>query len=299
MVRALREAAAYDPCGEALYGERSHDDGWGILIARLDGSAALHHRSTRPIFSSGSDPESVIPGWAAGAPVVLMAHARKASEGTPVDLASAYPVHASSAWGDLYIVHNGSFDRGKLDSLIGEAAPHSDTWAAAVALASRIRGGVSRRDLEWLLGAERTGANLGIALLGAAAGPRLSWGATTGSAATRAIPTWSATTGSMSASRMAASSMRRPLWWSCTWGPGDAGPSGTASSTAAPAASRCGTCYPPLNPNFVSYPALKGEASRFAAPPCPRPSAAGRGRSSTGAAGGSHPALLSVLRGAL
>ncbi|MFP3235753.1 MAG: hypothetical protein RXR74_05105 [Nitrososphaeria archaeon] len=173
MVRALREAAAYDPYGEALYGERSHDDGWGILIARLDGSAALHHRSTRPIFSSGSDPESAIPGWAAGAPVVLMAHARKASEGTPVDLASTHPVHASSAWGDLYIVHNGSFDRGKLDGLIGEAAPHSDTWAAAVALASRIRGGISRRDLEWLLGAERTGANLGIALLGAAAGPQV------------------------------------------------------------------------------------------------------------------------------
>ncbi len=50
---------------------------------------------------------------------------------------------------------------------------------------------------------------------------------------------------------------------------------------------------------WVSYPALKGGASCFTAPPCPWPRAAGRGRSSTGATGGSHPALLSMLRDAL
>jgi glutamine amidotransferase len=173
MVRALRDAAARDPYGEALYGERSHGDGWGILTARLDGSAVLHHRSIHPIYSPDSDPEAAIPGWAAGVPAILMAHARAASEGTPVDIASTHPVHASSGWGDLYVVHNGSFDRGELDRAIGEAAPHSDTWAASVALASRIRGRVSRGDLEWLLGAELTGANLGIALLGSAAGPQV------------------------------------------------------------------------------------------------------------------------------
>jgi len=251
MVRALREAAAYDPYGEALYGERSHDDGWGILIARLDGSAALHHRSTRPIFSSGSDPESAIPGWAAGAPVVLMAHARKASEGTPVDLASTHPVHASSAWGDLYIVHNGSFDRGKLDGLIGEAAPHSDTWAAAVALASRIRGGISRRDLEWLLGAERTGANLGIALLGAAAGPQVIVGSHYRLRGDASDPDLERYYRLYECASDGGTIYASSTWWSCTWGPGDAGPSGTASSTAAPAASRCGTFYPPLNLNFI------------------------------------------------
>jgi len=54
-----------------------------------------------------------------------------------------------------------------------------------------------------------------------------------------------------------------------------------------------------VNPRRVSYPALKGEASCFTAPPCPWPRATGRGRSSTGAAGGSHPALLRMLRDAL
>ncbi|MGC9191772.1 MAG: class II glutamine amidotransferase [Conexivisphaera sp.] len=170
MLAALSAAAAHDPYGEALYGERSHGDGWGMLVARLDGSAALHHRSVRPIYSS--DPGGIVPEWADGSPVLMVAHARAASEGTPVDLAAAHPVHASSRWGDLYVAHNGSFDRGRLDALLGEAAPHSDTWAAALLLASKVRGSISRGDLEWLIGMESTGANLGIALLGPG-GPQL------------------------------------------------------------------------------------------------------------------------------
>jgi len=46
----------------------------------------------------------------------------------------------------------------------------------------------------------------------------------------------------------------------------------------------------------VNYPALRDRASRFIAPPCPL--TAGRGRSSTGSRGGSHPDLLSILRDA-
>jgi len=50
----------------------------------------------------------------------------------------------------------------------------------------------------------------------------------------------------------------------------------------------------------VSYPALKGEASWLIAPPCPT----GRGQSSTGTKGGSHPErcekcpLMGLLDGA-
>lgn len=168
LLEALRGAAAHDPYGEALHGEASHGDGWGVLIAALDGSRSVHYRSIRPIY--GEDPariSEVIPRWAPGERIVVMAHARAASEGSPVNLMSTHPVHAHSPWGDLYLVHNGEFLRERLgDGEDPARALRSDTWSAAVALASRIRGRISRDDLEWLLGAEDAGANLGAALLG-------------------------------------------------------------------------------------------------------------------------------------
>jgi glutamine amidotransferase len=170
LVEALRSAAAHDPYGEALYGEVSHGDGWGILIATLDGSRSLHYRSTRPIY--GGDPvhiSEIIPHWASGEHIVAMAHARAASEGSPVNLMSTHPVHAHSPWGDLYMIHNGQFLRERLGDpgdRVSTYALYNDTWSAAVALASRIEGRISRGDLEWLLEAEDTGANLGVALLG-------------------------------------------------------------------------------------------------------------------------------------
>ncbi len=162
---ALREAARHDPYGEALYGESSHGDGWGLFLAALDGSRSLHYRSLRPIYEE--DPWGMLAQALPGAPVILMAHARAASEGTPKDLASTHPVHARSRWGDLYLVHNGSFAEGPLEAVVGRwPGPHNDTALAAAALASRIGRRISRQDLEWLLGAEASGANLGIALLG-------------------------------------------------------------------------------------------------------------------------------------
>ena len=170
LVAALRDAAAHDPYGEALYGEVSHGDGWGILIAALEGSRSLHYRSTRPIYGEDSVHISeIIPRWAPGARVVVMVHARAASEGSPVNLMSTHPVHAHSPWGDLYMIHNGQFLRERLGDPSGQGpmrALHNDTWSAAVALASRIEGRISRGDLEWLLEAEDTGANLGVVLLG-------------------------------------------------------------------------------------------------------------------------------------
>src|SRR5579875_1128002 len=54
---------------------------------------------------------------------------------------------------------------------------------------------------------------------------------------------------------------------------------------------------------MVSYPALKGGASRIIAPPCllssPKEGRGGRGRSSTGTPGGTHPARLKRTREAL
>jgi len=46
----------------------------------------------------------------------------------------------------------------------------------------------------------------------------------------------------------------------------------------------------------MNYPALADGASCFIAPPCPL--TAGRGRSSTGSKGGSHPDPLRILRDA-
>ncbi|MGC9076658.1 MAG: class II glutamine amidotransferase [Conexivisphaera sp.] len=170
LVEALRGAAAHDPYGEALYGEVSHGDGWGILVATLDGSRSLHYRSTHPIY--GEDPAHIselIPSWAPGEHIVVMVHARAASEGSPVNLMSTHPVHAHSPWGDLYMIHNGQFLRERLGNPGGRAsvqALYNDTWLAVVVLASRMEGYISRGDLESLLEAEDTGANLGVALLG-------------------------------------------------------------------------------------------------------------------------------------
>ncbi len=169
---SLVRAASMDPYGREFLNEERHGDGWGVLIARINGGSMLHHRSVRAVFED--DAISVIRGFLGGVngddAVLMMMHARAASTGTPINLFSTHPVKAETADGlELYMIHNGSFYRDAIAKEVGieadYAARFNDTYIANLALARRVRGDVTMDDLGWLLKFVKTGANLGIALV--------------------------------------------------------------------------------------------------------------------------------------
>jgi glutamine amidotransferase len=173
VVESLRKAASSDPIAAEFLGEDRHGDGWGALIIGFRDSkpSAFHYRSVRPIFEE--DPVGIIKPYLSslvGGTVVVMVHARAASTGTPVNVFSTHPVKAVTRGGsELYMMHNGSFNKDdilKLLNLGDLAGRYNDTYIANLALAGRVSNDVNRDDLAWLLNYTRTGANLGVVLVG-------------------------------------------------------------------------------------------------------------------------------------
>ncbi len=173
LVRSLVRAASMDPYGKEFLDEEQHRDGWGLLIVGVRDSAIsmLHHRSVRPIFED--DPVGIVESFLKGfvGTVVMMAHARAASTGTPINLFSTHPVRAvTNSGSELYMIHNGSFNKDLLlkavDMPSNAAARYNDTYVANLALARRVGDDIDRDDLAWLLNYVRTAANLGITLIG-------------------------------------------------------------------------------------------------------------------------------------
>ncbi|WP_243674927.1 hypothetical protein [Vulcanisaeta distributa] len=146
----------------------------GVLFVNVASSFAVHHRSVRAIFMD-NPPINVIRGFLSNVnnddAVLMMMHARAASTGTPKNIFSTHPVRAVTRDGlELYMIHNGSFYRDDIAREVGidkdYAARFNDTYIANLALANRIKGDIAKDDLAWLLKFVRTGANLGIALVG-------------------------------------------------------------------------------------------------------------------------------------
>lgn len=81
-----------------------HDDGWGYVM--YDENAIDFKRYKEPIFSS-KPPEFNREG-------LLIVHARKAASGEPVGLLDAHPHHRGDSQYDVYLVHNGSYNKDKI-----------------------------------------------------------------------------------------------------------------------------------------------------------------------------------------
>ncbi len=175
IVDSLVKAASNDPYGDALYGERQHRDGWGFLLLGFGGSRrVVYYRSLRPIFEDSATEvvAQALSGLDAGSTVVLMIHARAASTNTPINIPSTHPVmYVTRAGSELYMIHNGSFMKDLIVRELGVdggfASRFNDTYIANMALAQRLGvDDVDRDALSWLLGRVKTGANLGLALVG-------------------------------------------------------------------------------------------------------------------------------------
>jgi predicted glutamine amidotransferase len=102
---ALQEVARSDPL---LHGE-SHSDGWGYVY--YDGSSLVHERQREPVYAAS------VPNVKSGFVVV---HARNAAPGEPLGALNSHPHRRSDRRYELYLAHNGWFDKKKIIGLLGE-----------------------------------------------------------------------------------------------------------------------------------------------------------------------------------
>ncbi len=162
-LRALAEAASNDPLLQKLSSrDASHNDGWGL--AALTGNRLLHYRSAAPIWEDAAL-ETLASLLAA--PVVLIAHARKASRGTPRGVGAAHPFPLDTGDGGvLFVAQNGGVAVEELAGMV-KAKPlldSVDSFVYSVALAERLEGASLGEALAELhRGLEERGAVRGMA----------------------------------------------------------------------------------------------------------------------------------------
>lgn len=143
---ALRRVARRDPVLESM-GRRdpSHGDGWGVAALLGSGPAGqvglIHYRSSQPIWEdSALEPVASL----VSAPALLVAHARKASEGMPrgVGAAHPFPLHTSDG-GSLFVAQNGEVTVERIPAVPDSAKAGGlvDSFVYALALAKLLEDG--------------------------------------------------------------------------------------------------------------------------------------------------------------
>ena len=106
---ALQDVARNDPLLDTRGIQLSeHSDGWGYVALSRDG--LVHYKTSMPVYDS--------------APIIaqngfMVAHARKASPSEPRGVANSHPFHASDQSMDIYLAHNGAFDKAEIAKILG------------------------------------------------------------------------------------------------------------------------------------------------------------------------------------
>lgn len=88
----------------------SHDDGWGYVSYEDESIDFKRYRDA--IFNSE------VPKFNDNG--ILVVHARKAASGEPVGLLDAHPHHRGNSQYDVYLVHNGSYNKAKIAEMLGD-----------------------------------------------------------------------------------------------------------------------------------------------------------------------------------
>jgi len=118
LLNSLKEVSRSDPLRNDEDGNPiSHNDGWGYV--ELSSKFIDYKRYKFPIFKTKL-PEILGPGY-------LMVHARKAATREPLGILNSHPHHKSTTEYDLYLCHNGSYDKKKIAALLGEEKISSQT----------------------------------------------------------------------------------------------------------------------------------------------------------------------------
>jgi len=106
---SLQDVARYDPLLDAMgVDPPMHSDGWGYVS--LEGENLVHYRTADPVYDS--NPVSAHRGF-------MLVHARKASPQEPHGVVNSHPFHASDQEMDVYLAHNGAFDKGGIAEILG------------------------------------------------------------------------------------------------------------------------------------------------------------------------------------
>ena len=156
LLDALVNASRKDPYKEARGKGGQHRDGWGYLL--IKGELERHYRSTMPIFNDIKEIQALneeLNGF-----VVLMAHARAASQGD-VSLLNTHPFAFSSWRGfSFWLLHNGDLDKERLIEMAGfesnNLAGVSDSYTLAAYISRNLRGTSKEDLLEAYRGAMKT-----------------------------------------------------------------------------------------------------------------------------------------------
>lgn len=108
--KSLADVAQKDPLLVDKEGKnKQHKDGWGFL--NLSGDSLIVKREIAPLTVNSERP------IAKKGAVIL--HARLAAPNEPMGILNVHPFHASDESYDVYLAHNGWFDKYKLNDSLG------------------------------------------------------------------------------------------------------------------------------------------------------------------------------------
>ncbi|WCN28999.1 class II glutamine amidotransferase [Thermococcus kodakarensis] len=165
---ALIKSAQNDPYREKRNKKTQHPDGWGYVLLREEN--VTHYRSVLPIFNDPNAENLLNSLTEEDSQVVLMAHARAASQGGKT-LFNVQPFQFSTRHGfSFWFMHNGDLDKEALIWKAGfkgeELVNASDSYVFAAYLSKTIDNitpeEISRR---FVLGLETTRTTLNTGTL--------------------------------------------------------------------------------------------------------------------------------------
>lgn len=107
---ALKDASLDDWVYQDVYGKHiSHDDGWGYVS--INEESIRYDRIYKPVFDCD------LPNLPDHGTLII--HARKAADGEPLGPLNCHPHHRSDPLLDVYLSHNGAFDKRKIGDSLG------------------------------------------------------------------------------------------------------------------------------------------------------------------------------------
>ncbi len=109
--KSLYEVCRNDPLFPAQWKkEACHDSGWGYVFT--DNDVIDFKRYRRPVY------DCPVPEIGSGGKLIV--HVRKAASGEPVGLLDSHPHHRGDNEYDVYLVHNGSYNKSNIASRLNE-----------------------------------------------------------------------------------------------------------------------------------------------------------------------------------
>ncbi len=105
---------------DVLLNNTSHGDGWGFVLLTKD--KIFHYRSLNPIFREISDIERDFPIKIRDEEMMVIVHARQASDKSLVSSYYSHPYLESSSSSIFFLAHNGSVDKEGIANELGISA---------------------------------------------------------------------------------------------------------------------------------------------------------------------------------